>query len=145
MGKAPGLHPVEMLARIAKFEVVTREKFPKMRPTRLFRENLSHATSHTRKTFEAEAALAKSASRASKNCPNSGDLISIFRCVYDGGIEAFGNGKMDKQAKLVAAWNMIERLKKDNIGIVNETLATGIVVDKSVLKKPVKYRYSVLF
>ena len=44
---------------------------------------------------------------------------------------------MDKQAKLVAAWNMIERLKKDNIGIVNETLATGIVVDKSVLKKPV--------
>merc|ERR1711971_602827 len=31
----------------------------------------------------------------------------------------------------------IERLKKDNIGIVNETLATGIVVDKSVLKKPV--------
>ena len=61
----------------------------------------------------------------------------MLRCVYDGGYEAFGNGKMDKQAKLVAAWNMIERLKKDNIGIVNETLATGIVVDKSVLKKPV--------
>ena len=61
----------------------------------------------------------------------------LIRCVYDGGYEAFGNGKMDKQAKLVAAWNMIERLKKDNIGIVNETLATGIVVDKSVLKKPV--------
>ena len=31
----------------------------------------------------------------------------------------------------------VERLKKENIGIVNETLATGIVVDKSVLKKPV--------
>ena len=59
------------------------------------------------------------------------------RCVYDGGFEAFGNGKLEKQAKLVAAWNMIERLKKENIGIVNETLATGIVVDKSVLKKPV--------
>ena len=63
--------------------------------------------------------------------------LEISRCVYDGGFEAFGNGKLDKQAKLVAAWNMIERLKKDNIGIVNETLATGIVVDKSVLKKPV--------
>ena len=63
--------------------------------------------------------------------------VKMLRCVYDGGYEAFGNGKMDKQAKLVAAWNMIERLKKDNIGIVNETLATGIVVDKSVLKKPV--------
>ena len=64
------------------------------------------------------------------------NLITI-RCVYDGGFEAFGNGKLEKQAKLVAAWNMIERLKKENIGIVNETLATGIVVDKSVLKKPV--------
>ena len=63
-------------------------------------------------------------------------MITI-RCVYDGGFEAFGNGKLEKQAKLVAAWNMIERLKKENIGIVNETLATGIVVDKSVLKKPV--------
>ena len=60
-----------------------------------------------------------------------------IRCVYDGGFEAFGNGKLEKQAKLVAAWNMIERLKKENIGIVNETLATGIVVDKNVLKKPV--------
>ena len=71
----------------------------------------------------------------------------MFRCVYEGGIEAFGNGKMDKQAKLVAAWNMIERLKKNSIGIVNETLATGIVVDKSVLKKPVtiKYRNWALF
>ena len=64
------------------------------------------------------------------------NLITI-RCVYDGGFEAFGNGKLEKQAKLVAAWNMIERLKKENIGIVNETLATGIVVDKNVLKKPV--------
>ena len=72
-----------------------------------------------------------------KTLPDSGGLILTCRCVYDGGFEAFGNGKMDKQAKLVAAWNMIERLKKDNIGIVNETLATGIVVDKSVLKKPV--------
>ena len=63
-------------------------------------------------------------------------MITI-RCVYDGGFEAFGNGKLEKQAKLVAAWNMIERLKKENIGIVNETLATGIVVDKNVLKKPV--------
>ena len=69
----------------------------------------------------------------------------MFRCVYEGGIEAFGNGKMDKQAKLVAAWNMIERLKKNNIGIVNETLATGIVVDKSVLKKPVTtYKIQIL-
>ena len=71
----------------------------------------------------------------SKSPPDNN--IKILRCVYDGGYKAFGNGKMDKQAKLVAAWNMIERLKKDNIGIVNETLATGIVVDKSVLKKPV--------
>ena len=63
-------------------------------------------------------------------------MITI-RCVYDGGFEAFGNGKLEKQAKLVTAWNMIERLKKENIGIVNETLATGIVVDKNVLKKPV--------
>ena len=64
-------------------------------------------------------------------------MIITIRCVYDGGFEAFGNGKLEKQAKLVAAWNMIERLKKENIGIVNETLATGIVVDKSVLKKTV--------
>ena len=66
VGKAPGLHPVEMLARIAKFEVVGWEKhFPKKRPKYLSRENLSPATSHTLKTFEAEAALARSASRAS--------------------------------------------------------------------------------
>ena len=65
VGKAPGLHPVEMLARIAKFEVV-KVFSPRKKPKYLFRENLSPATSHTPKTFEAEAALARSASRPSK-------------------------------------------------------------------------------
>ena len=63
VGKAPGLHPVEMLARIAKFEVV-KVFSPRKKPKHLFRENLSLATSHTPKTFEAEAALARSASRS---------------------------------------------------------------------------------
>ena len=101
----------------------------------VFRGNLNLATSLTHRTFEAVAALGRSASRFIRIFLVL--TLKIFRCVYDGGFEAFGNGKLDKQAKLVAAWNMIERLKKDNIGIVNETLATGIVVDKSVLKKPV--------
>jgi len=108
VGKAPGLHPVEMLARIAKFEGKSE---PRYEPY-------------------------------TKNFRGRGSLGKICKCVYEGGIEAFGNGKMDKQAKLVAAWNMIERLKKDNIGIVNETLATGIVVDKSVLKKPVAGQFT---
>lgn len=108
VGKAPGLHPVEMLARIAKFEGKSE---PRYEPY-------------------------------TKNFRGRGSLGKICKCVYDGGYEAFGNGKMDKQAKLVAAWNMIERLKKDNIGIVNETLATGIVVDKSVLKKPVAGQFT---
>lgn len=33
VGKAPGLHPVEMLARIAKFEVVTWKKYLKQHKT----------------------------------------------------------------------------------------------------------------
>ena len=33
VGKAPGLHPVEMLARIAKFEVVTWQKYLKQHKT----------------------------------------------------------------------------------------------------------------
>ena len=42
------------------------------------------------------------------------------------------------QAKLVAARNMIEKLKEMNIGIVNETLAAGVEVDhQAVHKKPV--------
>ena len=65
VGKAPGLHPVEMLARIAKFEV-GKVFSPRKKTKHLFRENQSPATSHTPKTFEAEAALARSASRASK-------------------------------------------------------------------------------
>merc|ERR1719494_1506596 len=77
-----------------------------------------------------------------KSFRGRGNLGKICKCVYDGGFEAFGNGKLEKQAKLVAAWNMIERLKKENIGIVNETLATGIVVDKSVLKKPVAGQFT---
>jgi len=108
LGKAPGLHPVEMLARIAKFEGKTEPRYEPY--TKSFR--------------------------------GRGNLGKICKCVYDGGFEAFGNGKLEKQAKLVAAWNMIERLKKENIGIVNETLATGIVVDKSVLKKPVAGQFT---
>ena len=43
----------------------------------------------------------------------------------------------------MAAWNLIERLKSVNIGIVNETLASGVRVDttgiNAVHKKPVRH------
>ena len=61
VGKAPGLHPVEMLARIAKFEV--RPLIGNVWMKHVFRGNLNLATSLTHRTFEAVAALGRSASR----------------------------------------------------------------------------------
>jgi len=64
----------------------------------------------------------------------------VICCTYDV-FESFGNGKMEKQAKLVAARNMIVKLKKVNIGIVNETLAAGVKVDVNPHKKPITAQF----
>merc|ERR1719452_247862 len=61
-------------------------------------------------------------------------------CTYDN-IEAFGNGKLEKQARLVSARNMISKLRQINIGIVNETLATGVKADVNPHKKPIVQQF----
>ena len=85
-----GVHPVEMLARIAKFQA---QPEPQYKPQ-----------------YE-----------------RTGRLVL---CTY-AGLQATGNGKLEKQAKLVSARNMICQLKKSNIGIVNEVVAAGVTVDPS--------------
>ena len=91
-----GVHPVEMLARIAKFE---NKAEPKYDP---YRGRIRNRGSH--------------------------DCRKVVVCCYDG-FQVLGNGKLEKQAKLVAARNMIVKIKTVNIGIVNETLAKGVTVD----------------
>ena len=86
-----GVHPVEMLARIAKFQA---QPEPQYKPQ-----------------YE-----------------RTGRLVL---CTY-AGLQATGNGKLEKQAKLVSARNMICQLKKSNIGIVNEVVAAGVTVDPSI-------------
>jgi hypothetical protein len=103
-----GAHPVEMLARIPRFENKQEAKFEPYK-----------------KPF---------------NRKGNSDFNKIVRCSYDG-IEAFGNGKLEKQAKLVAARNMICRLKQINIGIVNETIAAGVKTDYNPHKKPLVQKF----
>jgi len=101
-----GIHPVEMLARIAKFENKVEAKYDVCR-------------------------------REVINRNPSNDYKKLVVCSYDN-FECFGNGKLEKQAKLVAARNMICKIKTKNIGIVNETLAAGVTIEKSVDTDPHK-------
>lgn len=103
-----GVHPVEMLARIAKFQNKSEAKFEPYR-----------------KPF---------------NRKGNSDFNKILSCTYDS-IEAFGNGKQEKQAKLVSARNMILKLKQINIGIVNETIAAGVKIDANPHKKPLVHQF----
>merc|ERR1712142_772617 len=68
------------------------------------------------------------------------DFNKIVVCTYDG-IESFGNGKLEKQAKLVSARNMICKLKQFNIGIVNETIAAGVKSEVNPHKKPLVQQF----
>ena len=103
-----GAHPVEMLARIARYENKREAKFEPYK-----------------KPF---------------NTKGNSDFNKIVSCSYDG-IEAFGNGKLEKQAKLVATRNMICKLKQINIGIVNETIAAGVKTDYNPHKKPIVQKF----
>lgn len=101
-----GVHPVEMLARIAKFEKKPEAKFDVcMRPL------------------------------VNKD-PNY-DYKKVVFCCFDN-FTTYGNGKLEKQAKLVSARNMISKIKTKNIGIVNETLASGVTIEKKVDADPHK-------
>ena len=101
-----GVHPVEMLARIAKFENKSEAKFDVCR-------------------------------RPLINKDPSNDNKKVVVCCYDN-FTAYGNGKLEKQAKLVSARNMICKIKTKNIGIVNETLASGVTIEKNVDADPHK-------
>ena len=100
-----GCHPVEMLARIAKFEGKEEARYEPHR----------------------------------KNVRNPGghDTRKVVCCSYDN-FKVLGNGKLEKQAKMVSARNMIVKIKTVNIGIVNETLAAGVTLDPCVDPKPHK-------
>jgi len=101
-----GVHPVEMLARIAKFENKPEAKFDACR-------------------------------RPVVNKDPNNDYKKLVACCYDN-FTAYGNGKLEKQAKLVSARNMISKIKTRNIGIVNETLASGVTIEKNVDADPHK-------
>jgi len=103
-----GLHPVNMLANIAKFQNKIEAKYEPFR-------------GYVQKTGD-------------------GNFKKIVTCTYDN-IIAHGNGKLEKQAKLVSARNMIIKLKQIDIGIVNETLASGITTDNNPHKKPVVQQF----
>jgi len=100
-----GVHPVEMLARIAKFEAKPEAAFQP------YRKNLKNRADH--------------------------DCRKVQLCKYDG-FMVLGNGKLEKQAKLVSARNMICKIKTKNIGIVNETLAAGVTLETGVNPNPHK-------
>jgi len=100
-----GVHPVEMLARIAKFESKPEAVFQP------YRKNLKNKADH--------------------------DCRKVQICKYDG-FMVLGNGKLEKQAKLVSARNMIVKIKTKNIGIVNETLAAGVTLEVGVNPNPHK-------
>ena len=100
-----GVHPVEMLARIAKFEAKQEATYEPHRRT------VRGAAGH--------------------------DTRKVVCCRYDN-FAVLGNGKLEKQAKLVAARNMICKIKTANIGIVNETLAAGVTLDPGVNPNPHK-------
>jgi len=103
-----GVHPVEMMARIATFQSKQEAHYEQYR-----------------KPF---------------NRKGKSDYNKIVVCTYDGH-EAFGNGKLEKQAKLVSARNMICKLKQFNIGIVNETIAAGVKSDFNPHKKPIVQQF----
>ena len=69
--------------------------------------------------------------------PGGHNTKHLVCCSYDN-LRVLGNGKLDKQAKLVSARNMIVKIRKINIGIVNETLASGVRLDPCVDPKPHK-------
>ena len=69
--------------------------------------------------------------------PGGHNTKHLVCCSYDN-LRVLGNGKLDKQAKLVSARNMIVKIRKVNIGIVNETLASGVTLDPCVDPKPHK-------
>ena len=100
-----GCHPVEMLARIAKFEGKEEAKYEP------HRRNVRNPGGH--------------------------DTRKVVCCSYDN-FKVLGNGKLEKQAKMVSARNMIVKIKTVNIGIVNETLAAGVTLDPCVDPKPHK-------
>jgi len=103
-----GVHPVEMMARIATFQSKQEAQYEQYR-----------------KPF---------------NRKGKSEYNKIVVCTYDG-LEAFGNGKLEKQAKLVSARNMICKLKQFNIGIVNETIAAGVKSDFNPHKKPLVQQF----
>ena len=103
-----GVHPVEMMARIASFQNKQEAKYEPYR-----------------KPF---------------NRKGNSDFNKIVSCTFDD-IEAFGNGKQEKQAKLVSARNMICKLKQVSIGIVNETIAAGVKSDSNPHKKPLIQKF----
>lgn len=100
-----GCHPVEMLARIAKFEGKEEARYDP------HRRNVRNPGGH--------------------------DTRKVVCCSYDN-FKVLGNGKLEKQAKMVSARNMIVKIKTVNIGIVNETLAAGVTLDPCVDPKPHK-------
>jgi len=104
-----GIHPVEMLFRIAKFKNKVEAKYDQCRKSVV---------------------------------SNSGDssFRKIVTCTY-GNLQSFGNGKLEKQAKLVAARNMIYKLKLIDIGIINETIAAGVKTDINPHKKPIVQQF----
>jgi len=108
-GDFNGIHPVEMLARIAKFQNKVEAKYDPCRKSVV---------------------------------NNSGDssFRKIVTCTY-GNLQSFGNGKLEKQAKLVAARNMIYKLKLIDIGIINETIAAGVKTDINPHKKPIVQQF----
>ena len=101
-----GVHPVEMLARIAKFEKKPEAKYDVCR-------------------------------RPLVNKDPNNDYKKVVFCCYDN-FTTYGNGKLEKQAKLVSARNMISKIKTKNIGIVDETLASGVTIEKNVDVDPHK-------
>merc|ERR1711964_455017 len=68
------------------------------------------------------------------------DYNKIVVCTYDG-LDTLGNGKLEKQAKLVSARNMICKLKQFNIGIVNEVIAAGVKSEVNPHKKPLVQQF----
>merc|ERR1711872_774987 len=89
-----GVHPVEMMARIATFQSKQEAQYEQYR-----------------KPF---------------NRKGNSDFNKIVVCTYDG-IESFGNGKLEKQAKLVSARNMICKLKQFNMFKSAGTLSSSFV------------------
>ena len=108
-----GVHPVEMLARIAKFEGKAEAKYDTCR-------------------------------RQVTNKEPCYEYKKVVICLYDD-FTSFGNGKLEKQAKLVSARNMISKIRTKNIGIVNETLAAGVTIEKHIdtdpHKKPISRQF----